>query len=1141
MKKSTRLLSVLLAMVLCFTCFSVGVSAAYADYTHPAGYEHDKAFISMYQCGSIIADKIDALLAEKGKADSVNLVVTTLHYDITSIDAARNTVHTLTNEGIWKTAKSRIGTLGDLNFDAILAMPARSAAGRTDVEVLTGLLKFLYDNYEIVGMIVDGKLDNGILDNWPINIDINEKIGDVHKMIKDAAYNALFEDGKSSCTADSSLDTMVNELLYNLLIKSGKFLPSLEDELVAAGLMSAKGLANFNLNSQNFSVYNLLRCVLRAALKDYAEPVLLDVLGDNTEMLPLITGMLGMEISRDDFDSDAAYVDALVANLLDLKNGALSKFIRVTDDGISLTENFESLVNDLIQAAQGLMGNVKSFDTVSTWTADELAGLTKPQTLAYLVRTLLTGMIDYAVIPKTMPERKADGTVVEVPINGYGVATYMFICIMADKMPERNYMQMIENYKTNTGSEDQQLNPGQAPVLEKNSAGTVTKYVEPAAFTVLADYMYYFLNGKTTMNIPRGLSFDETLQFIVKWALGKFGGLVRTDNLNMTATPTLQNMVIWKNLDILLWENVFDITWLPDDYVSSFKDSNGNYTGNVTRTFLLDNLLYTLVDLDLSKLNNLLSIFNKYKGTITGYPETGEFDLNVIQFVLTLVKRLLNGLFQSDSALFAGTNINSLEDIVSKTEINGKTNLRILAENLSVLLSTKAIDPNDGQQKTYVDMILASALPLVASSLAKNEETARNFDVFPMNGETYTVAELRDILESQQPSRDLEADMMTDEDYFFFGSEDFDPLYKFYNYRKAYRDAQSFLNTYDRETEQIANGEITGYSYTQDELNTTAYRVGYYYGMLSLREADITQLKNEIDNAILRFGEGEYETAEAGDEFMSVQFTKKTWDAYTDALNFAQSIYRQYLYNGAGSVRQSKISAARELLILAEKALKFFSANADYSYLDRQITLALARLNASAADPDLYYAHTVTALLQAYNAALAVDRGYDGDDQNIIDEAAEALEDAILGLVNPPQIAKVEGKKTVLDKANHLIWGVAEKLSSYDAYIQALGDGIILYTKTANGYGTGTEAYLSVDGEKLQSYTVIVFGDIDGDSRADATDSNLVLAYCADLVNMNSNSFMAADADGDGEVDILDAYYLRQSGLSKYTVDQRGA
>ena len=221
MKKSIRLLSVLLAMALCFTCFSVGVGAAYADYTYPAGYEHDKAFISLYQCGSVIADKVDALLAEKGKADTVNLVVTKLSYDITSIDAARTTVQNLLNEGVWKLAKSRIGTLGDLNFDAITSMPARNASGRTDVEVITSLLKFLYDNAEIVGMIVDGKLENGMLDDWPINIDVNEKIGDVHKMIKDAAYNALFKDGKSTCTAESTLDAMINEFLYNMLIKSG--------------------------------------------------------------------------------------------------------------------------------------------------------------------------------------------------------------------------------------------------------------------------------------------------------------------------------------------------------------------------------------------------------------------------------------------------------------------------------------------------------------------------------------------------------------------------------------------------------------------------------------------------------------------------------------------------------------------------------------------------------------------------------------------------------------------------------------------------------------------------------------------------------------------------------------------------------
>ena len=1196
MKKSIRLLSVLLAMVLCFTCMSMGVSAAYADYSEPAGFEHDQAYISLYQCGSIIADKIDAMLAAKEDDLKGHVKVIDIDYDLTSIDKAHQTVHDLLESGVWKNGSNlvNLGDLENINFNAIESMPLRTATGRTDVEVLTYLLKFLYDNWEIIGRVIDGKFNNGSLKTLSFGkLDINAMVGSVHQKIKTAAYNALFKNGKSSCKPTSTLDAMVNEYLYNFLIDSGKYdtyIGSLEKELVEGGFMTGYGVANFDLN--NIKVYDLIRCVLRAVLNDFVKPKLKSVLKGNTDILPLVTQLLGMEIPENDPATgkpftDTAYVNYIVDDLMDLQNGALSKFIRVTDSGISLTEDFESLVNNLVQTAQGLMGTLKSFDTVDTWTEEEIAAkLTKkPQTMAYLVRTVLTSMIDYMVIPKTMPVRDPDtGVVTEEPVNGYAVATYALINVMADKMPERNYMQMIENYKTNTGTPDQQLNPGQEPVLTKNDAGTVIEYVEPAAFTILADYMYYFLNGKTTMNIPAGLSFDETLQFIVNWVLHKFGGLVRTDNLNMTATPTLENMIVWKNIDILLWENVFNITWLQKDYVSSFKDTNGNYTGNVTRTILLDNLLYTIVDLDFSKLNNLLSIFNKYEGPIAGYPATGELDLNVIPFVLTLVKRLLNGLFQSGTALFAKTiqqgntviqnnaNVNVLEDIISaqstvdvpyttsgKTETETKTNLRIIAENLSVLLSTKDTDPNDGQQKTYADMILASALPLVAESMGKPKEgdgttNYLHYDLYPTHGETCTLQELMRIVENQQPSRKPEANMLTDEDYFFFGSEDFNPLYKFYNYRKVYREAKAIKDTYDKETENIEQEKMTEgenphqwteadrstNNITQEELNILGYRLGVYYDRLTLREADVTQLKQEIDNAVDKFGAGAYETAEAGNVFQANQFTKKTWDEYNDALQFAQGIYREYLYNGSGSIRQSKISAARELLIIAEKALKFFGSLAEYAELDKQIALAAARLNASAADPDLYYPNTVADLLLAYNAALNVNRGYDGSDQNIIDDAATALEDAILGLAHPPQIAKVSGKKTVLDKPSHRLWGVAEKQSDYNSYIQALGNGVIRYTPTANGTGTGTEAYLSLEGEKLQYYYVIIFGDIDGDARADATDCNLLMAYMNDRTSLSENALFASDADNDGEVNSYDAYVLRQSGLMKYTVDQRG-
>ena len=72
-----------------------------------------------------------------------------------------------------------------------------------------------------------------------------------------------------------------------------------------------------------------------------------------------------------------------------------------------------------------------------------------------------------------------------------------------------------------------------------------------------------------------------------------------------------------------------------------------------------------------------------------------------------------------------------------------------------------------------------------------------------------------------------------------------------------------------------------------------------------------------------------------------------------------------------------------------------------------------------------------------------------------------------------------------------------------------------------------------------------MFGDIDGDCRADACDANLIYAYCANLIpedkQLSSYAMMAADANADGNVDTLDAYYLRQSGMTRYTVNQRGA
>ncbi|MBQ3151355.1 MAG: dockerin type I repeat-containing protein [Clostridia bacterium] len=1105
MKKSTRIISILLAMVLCFGTFGVGASAAYADYTYPAGYDAlDHPYVSAYQCGSMILDMIDEMLAEEDISGSLDIYIyPKITYDLTSVDRAFDTLIDIFESDLYKKGLDIIdmGDLERLTIAAVYKAPRRTTVGRTDLEMVYSLFEFLRDNKQYVGNIVDSCWDNGgIAANF---LDINEMVGDVQGMIKEIAFNALYEDriaeGKTvHCTINSSLDAMINEFIYTLLFdKEEGMLPDAEQILVDKGLMAAPGVTYFDIDS--ISVYELLDAVVDAALV-LLKPTLAELFLDDEddEILPIVISLLEIEVPEINEVTGLEFtreekIDYIVTDLLNLETGALSKFILIDDTGIYLQPAFEELVGQLLQTAQGLISSLNLYPNIEVKSSEEIDAMSDAQKLAYMLRTVAVGMVDYAEIPEDVE-------------NGYEVATYFLINLMADKLPEIDYYAMIEN-------------------------GTLNPADKNAPLEVAADIAYYYLNSVTTMNIPQGLTFDETLQFAFSWVIGQFGGILRTNNLDLNTPATPENNVAWKNIDILLWENVFDITWLPDEYAAIYKDANGNFTGNVTKTILFDNIIYSVVNGDLSKLDDIFKPFRKYQGTIPGYPAKSEFDLSITDFVLNLVQRLLNGIMQSETALFAGMTVNCLNDLVSETQYGGRTNLRILAENLCTLLPV------------YGERLIMSVLPFLSESLVELDEA--NYSVLPPAGMTpYSAADLARLLEEQRPSNALSGDMMTDPEYHFFGSEDFRPLYKYYNYKEVREEASEALEDYERDTKLMEEDPTYVRKVTDEEINVHAYRLVYYYGRLSLRDASTKQLLLEINEAKALYGSGEYGSGTAiGSTGESTQYTMRTWNYYNDVLTFAESVYMEDLLDDQGLLRQSKVTAARELLVEAQKLLKKFGAAADYSYLDRQITLAFAKLEESLADADLYYPETIADLQAAYDIATAVDRGYDGDDQLIIDEAAVALEEAITGLVYMPQLAKVANTTTVLDDVNGVIFGVKERISNYISYVRVLGVGVMEVAKTPNGNGTGTVIGLNVNNEITESYTVIVYGDVDGDCRADGTDANIVRAYNAGFFPegyLSKYAIRAADAYNDGTVDNLDAYYLLQAGKLAYTIDQRG-
>ena len=159
----------------------------------------------------------------------------------------------------------------------------------------------------------------------------------------------------------------------------------------------------------------------------------------------------------------------------------------------------------------------------------------------------------------------------------------------------------------------------------------------------------------------------------------------------------------------------------------------------------------------------------------------------------------------------------------------------------------------------------------------------------------------------------------------------------------------------------------------------------------------------------------------------------------------------------------------------------------------------------------------------------------------------------------PVTLVPKAGSTTVIDRDNMVIYGLQERMSeaTYNTYLDVEGDGHFTVTATANGFGTGTviELYDNVTGQLLETYYVVIFGDLNGDSRVNATDVSLandeVLSVTGwSLKQVYSNGVlvdnpdykvymtMAADLNGDGRIDSIDTSIISNRALALTYIDQ---
>lgn len=128
-----------------------------------------------------------------------------------------------------------------------------------------------------------------------------------------------------------------------------------------------------------------------------------------------------------------------------------------------------------------------------------------------------------------------------------------------------------------------------------------------------------------------------------------------------------------------------------------------------------------------------------------------------------------------------------------------------------------------------------------------------------------------------------------------------------------------------------------------------------------------------------------------------------------------------------------------------------------------------------------------------------------------------------------------EGSSAIINQDNNLLYGLAANLTKADFesnFIVVSGNGRLEYSPANGNLGTGKQVKLIDSGTNnvLGLYTIIIFGDLNGDSNIDSTDAGIITDHENYILNWDSTAdaslYKAGDLNGDGNIDSIDAGIL---------------
>lgn len=247
MKKSTKLLSVILAVVMIFSTMSVMAFAAKTKYqtsdnlTALDAYSPDGAVtrLSTEERMSVVFDFLDVTLAAANinMGDVINTAGLRLVIDLRSVNALCGTIDSaqaLLNNGLVKLIKGLLGIVKDANLKNWKSGMTREKNAQLDI--VNGIATLLNDNAGLVKKVInDGKLDVGIIGNFVDISGVNKYLSDLPGMLKGLVYPmfARVDDDmtliNTYSTTTANPDTLVKKVLINAMSKPQSYTSYKED------------------------------------------------------------------------------------------------------------------------------------------------------------------------------------------------------------------------------------------------------------------------------------------------------------------------------------------------------------------------------------------------------------------------------------------------------------------------------------------------------------------------------------------------------------------------------------------------------------------------------------------------------------------------------------------------------------------------------------------------------------------------------------------------------------------------------------------------------------------------------------------------------------------------------------------------